>query len=310
METIVRMDDAISNIVHASLVGVFLEIAHRLHTASASIQEIDGTVLNGVPEYWTQGGYILFISYALCLLTQLFGFKNMKSITTSAVFRSTLSFLHGLDGVAALLIGTSIYYKSKIGLWMGSIMITKVFLIHLLNRLILAKKSDLGVLAECTQTTKSFLHHVSSFLFISHPAEIIITTIWRTISMTGHATLVLRGRVSPSTVSKINWILAYMRIFMVLVVFYFCFTNDEVCGAFGRSAIGHISYMMVRAGPVYKTGSMYLNEKEKEHWMSCTEEQKVIYLLTGKYLMLSIELSLLLLLSGILFTLRIAILFE
>lgn len=299
------MDDVITSIVHISFVGVFLEIAHVSHQATIGTQEIDG-VMNR--EFWIEGGYILLISYVLCLLTQLFGFKNVKSITTSPVFRSTLSFLHGLDGLAAMVIGTSIYFKSKTGLWIGSIMITKVFLIHLLNRLILAKKSDLGMFAECTQTTKSFLHHVSSFLFISHPAEIIITTIWRTISMTGHATLVLRGKVSSLTISRINWGLAYMRIFMVVLVLYFCLTNDDISGAFGKSAIGHISYMMVRAGPVYKTGSMYLDEKEKEHWISCTDDQKIVYLITGKYLILSLELALLLILSGILLTLRIAFL--
>ena len=304
------MDTAIANIVHGSFVCVFLEIAYRKAAPTAhggilgSYTDVQATDINA--DYWAEAGYIFFYSYLLCLMTQLFGFKDMKTITTSTLFRSTLSFLHGLDGFAALLIGASMYYRSRIGLWIGSIMITKVFLIHLLNRLILAKKSDLGIFAECTQTTKSYLHHVSSFFFLSHPSEIIITTLWRTISMTGHATLVLRGKVSPSNISKINWILAYMRILMVIAVLYFCFVNDEIASAFGRSAVGHISYMMVRAGPVYQTGSMYLNEKEKEHWASCSDGQKMYHLITGKYFMLSVELMLLLFTSLVFFSLKIA----
>jgi hypothetical protein len=173
------MDEIITNIVHISLAGVCCEVLYRISSAA-----IVTTKENGDP-YWFEGGFIFLISYVLCIITQLSGFKDITYISKSESFRSLLSILHGLDGFAALLIGVSLYYKSKIGLWLSLIMITKIFLIHLLNRLILAKKSDLGILAECTQTTKSYLHHVSSFLFISHPTEIIITTLWRTISMTG-----------------------------------------------------------------------------------------------------------------------------
>jgi hypothetical protein len=179
------MDEVITNIVHLSLGGVFCEVIYRISSAAiVTANENNYNGENGHP-YWFEGGYIFLISYILCIITQLSGFKDITYISKSESFRSLLSILHGLDGFAALLIGMSLYYKSKIGLWLSLIMITKIFLIHLLNRLILAKKSDLGLLAECTQTTKSYLHHVSSFLFISHPTEIVITTLWRTISMTG-----------------------------------------------------------------------------------------------------------------------------
>jgi hypothetical protein len=291
------MDNAISNIVHASIACIGLEALHRKFSPAP---------INGLSLYWTRGGYIFFYSYTFCLLTQLMEFKNLKSITTSSYFRWTLSFLHGLDGLAALFIGISIYYESEIGLWISSVMITKFFLIHLLNRLILAKKSDLGILAECTQTTKSFLHHVSSFLFICHPTEIIITALWRTISMTGHATLVLRGRWKPETISTVSWFLAYMRVCMVLGILVICYLHDDVRDAFGRSAVGHVSYMMVRAGPVFKTGSIYLTDEEKLTWSECSDGQKILHLLKGTYLMLSIELALLVCASAFFMTMRVS----
>jgi hypothetical protein len=291
------MDNAISNIVHASIACIGLEALYRKFTP---------VPMNGLSLYWTRGGYIFFYSYAFCLLTQLMEFKNLKSITTSTYFRWALSFLHGLDGLAALFIGISIYYESEIGLWISSVMITKFFLIHLLNRLILAKKSDLGIFAECTQTTKSFLHHVSSFLFICHPTEIIITALWRTISMTGHATLVLRGKWKPETISTVSWFLAYMRVCMVLGILVICYVRDDVRDAFGRSAVGHVSYMMVRAGPVFKTGSIYLTDEEKLTWNECSDGQKILHLVKGTYLMLSVELALLIFTSAFFMTMRVS----
>ena len=187
-------------------------------------------------------------------------------------------------------------------------MITKIFLIHLLNRLILAKKCDQGIFAECTQTTKSFLHHVSSFLFICNPTEIVITTIWRTISMTGHSTLVLRGKWKPETISIVSWILAYMRIAMVTSVLIICYLNHDVRDAFGRSAVGHISYMMVRAGPVFKTGALYLNDEEKLLWNEFSDDQKLYHLLKGTHFMLSVELSLLVFTSLFFATVKVSLL--
>jgi hypothetical protein len=46
-------------------------------------------------------------------------------------------------------------------------------------------------------------------------------------------------------ISKINWILAYMRIFMVILILILCLYYPDIRRAFGESAIGHISYMMV-----------------------------------------------------------------
>jgi 1,4-dihydroxy-2-naphthoate octaprenyltransferase len=99
-----------------------------------------------------------------------------------------------------------------------------------------------------------------------------------------------------------------MRILMVISILITCICYPDVRIAFGESAIGHISYMMVRLGPVYKTGSMYLNKEEKIKWDNSTEKEKMYDLLTGKYLMFSIEVFLLIVTSIIFAVLRISIL--
>ena len=272
-------DDFTESIVVVCFVAVFLETAYRI----ASMDH----------DFWWQGGHAFLCSFGLCLMSQFLQIKD-SAVEKSIVFRSLLSVLHGMDGMAALLIGLSIYFRSIVGLWIGLIIISKVFLIHVLNRMILGKKTDGGILAECTQTTKSFLHHCANFLFIQEPTEIIITTIWRFVSMSGHALLVLRGKVSPSTVYRLNWIVAILRIVIVLGLFVGCLYDKTLRCAFGRSAIGHITYMMVRFGPVFRSGSMYLDAKEKEAWILHSECGKVYRIAMGQpNIFMSMELCLL-----------------
>ena len=293
---VVTRDDFTESIVVFCLVAVFLETAYRI----ASIDH----------EFWWQGGHSFLLSFGLCLMTQLMQIKD-STVEKSVLFRSLLSILHGMDGMAALLIGLSIYFRSIVGLWIGLIIITKIFLIHVLNRMILGKKTDGGILAECTQTTKSFLHHVSSFLFIQEPTEIIITTVWRFVSMSGHALLVLRGKVSSITVYRLNWMVAILRIIILLGLFVGCLYDKTLRCSFGRSAVGHITYMMVRFGPVFRSGSMYLDAKEKEAWSEVSECGKVCRLVTGQpNMFMALELCLLLATSTLFGIMRLSMLVD
>ena len=292
---VVAQDGFTENIVVVCMVAVFLETAYRI----ASMDK----------EFWWQGGHAFLFAFGLCLMTQLMQIKDISSVEKSIVFRSLLSVLHGMDGVAALLIGLSIYFRSIVGLWIGLIIITKIFLIHVLNRMILGKKTDGGILAECTQTTKSFLHHCANFLFIQEPTEIMITTMWRFVSMSGHALLVLRGKVSPITVYRLNWIVAILRIVILLGLFVGCLYDKTLRCAFGRSAIGHITYMMVRFGPVFHSGSMYLDAKEKEAWSEVSECGKVYRIVTGQpNVFMALELCLLLATSTLFGVIRLCLL--
>ena len=126
--------------------------------------------------------------------------------------------------------------------------------------------------------------------------------------MTGHSTLVLRGKWNPETISTVSWILAYMRIAMVTSLLIICYLNNDLRDALGRSAVGHISYMMVRAGPVFKTGAIYLNDEQKLVWNEFSDDQKLYHLLKGTHLMLSVELLLLTFTSLFLATVKVSLL--
>lgn len=166
-----------------------------------------------------------------------------------------------MDGVAAAIIGISMFYRSTFGLVIGMLIITKVFLLSRLNRMILGKTTDeTDIFTELSHTSKSFIHHVGSFLFIDSSEELILTTCWRAISMSGHAMLVLRRspHFTPQQIKQANWILAYIRILFVCFILYRCMTDVHVRESFGRSAVGHISYMSVRFGPVFQLGYVYV----------------------------------------------------
>ena len=54
----------------------------------------------------------------------------------SPSLRSLLSFLHAADGIVALILALAFYYKSPLLLYGGVCAITKVFLLHLLSRMV------------------------------------------------------------------------------------------------------------------------------------------------------------------------------
>ncbi len=231
--------------------------------------------------------------YVLCL-SEFFGLKDY-SIVKSPVFKTTLTVMNGLDGFSAAIIGVGMYYKSLPMLLLGLILITKFGLLHLLNRMILAhKKGEVsGVADGLMQTSKSFLHHVASFLFLSQPHEIILTAAWRTISMSGHALLVFRGRVPADTLQQVSHGLAYLRQSFLIFLLSVLACSPSIRQEFAVSAVGHIAYMMVRVGPVFSQGGAHLTASEKEEWGVITDGEKIGELMRGKHITLGVELLLL-----------------
>ena len=299
------MDYTIKLIVYFCVAAVFLESLYRVWFHYVSIRS-SGNSNSSFDAYWNNGGKILLINYILCLFTQYLGIK-----VDGENFRSLLTFLHGLDGFAALLIGFSIYYRSSLLLWISLLIITKFGLIHVMNRLILGKnENDGNFISKYIQTTKSYFHHVSSFFFIQDPIEIIITSLWRFISMSGHAMLVMRGRIDKNNLRFINLFLSYLRIFIALLIMIVCIFQKDIRMQFGRSAFGHITYMMIRFGPIWQTGGIYLIDIEKEKWLITNETDKIYHIIRCKYFLLSVELLLLLGFSLYLLYLRIIILFS
>ena len=243
------MDRLIQFFVELSCVLIFIECCTRLNVFGYQFRSES-------PQYWEVGGEVFFIAYLLCLAGGLVNGLTNESLKSKEV-KSALSYLHGLDGFAAALIGISLYYRSLAGLIIGIVIITKVFLISLMNRMILGSTSaDTNIFGELAQTTKSFLHHVASFLFLVKEKEILMTACWRAISMSGHASLVLRNSTffSKEQVNDLNWKIAHIRNLYVCYVLFSCMTNLEIRESFGRSAVGHISYMVIRLGPVFQLG--------------------------------------------------------
>ena len=59
------------------------------------------------------------------------------------------------------------------------------------------------------------------------------------------------------------------------------------------SAAGHVSYMIVRLGPVLRIGSMYFNNKaDKELWARNTDMERFRILISGKHPWFALELGL------------------
>ena len=60
------------------------------------------------------------------------------------------------------------------------------------------------------------------------------------------------------------------------------------------SAAGHVSYMIVRLGPVFRIGSMYFeNKADKERWAKNTDMERFRILISGKHPWFALELGLL-----------------
>ncbi|RYY89133.1 hypothetical protein EON63_01245, partial [archaeon] len=314
------IDKFVQIFVYLSLSCTVLEaLAHSLLTES---------------DYWYYAGYVFLLSYILCIATELGGIKDL-ALVRSDWFRQLMSVCHALDGVAATVVGLGMYYRSPLLLLTGTIVLTKFCLLHIMNRMILAHKKPNNIFESMYYTTKSFLHHLSSFLFLSQHEEIIFTTIWRTLSMTAHASLVLRGKMLDEHLATLTVILGYIRIvFMCMLLFILVLVELpsyllnplsilpialqnyvlELHNQFSGSAMGHISYLVIRLGPVYKTGGVYLTSEQKKHYSSLADHQRLGALIHGigfewrgggrGYITLALELSLLVTLSALLLWMR------
>jgi hypothetical protein len=305
------MKESVKDVVQLASGLVFLEGILRI------CLQLHGKSLPG----WGTNTLILLGSYLLCLLLQLCEMKE-NSFVKSPLFKNILTFCHAADGLCALLLGVGIYYQNIYLFGFGTVIMVKFGLLYVFNRMILAKTASLDDgMAIALQTTKSFLHHTASFLFLTqNPFEIIIVTLWRTISMTGHALLVLRNKVPSATISYWQWTLSYLRILILVgILFLLCMPSinnnieynnywnvHALRNAMGHSAFGHIAYMAIRWMPLLQQGAVYV-EHEKEEWVGLGDNLTArfhLLFIEGKYIPLTIELTLMVLLICIFFFLR------
>ena len=179
---------------------------------------------------------ILFVSsYALCVGAILLNLKDYPFFQSPRV-RDTITFLHALDGFNAVLIGIGLYFNSVFFTSIGLICMTKLFLLYLLSRMVTGVKTH-SIMSVVLQTTKTYIHHTGSFFFIPSDAYdvIIITSIWRFISMNGHAILTMRKKLSNETYNRWMWIIAHMRNAIVVIVLALCLAYPTIRHGFGTS---------------------------------------------------------------------------
>ena len=212
------------------------------------------------------------ISYILCMLTIWLGIKKWN-ISKHKILRDFLTVLYGLDGIAALLLGYSIYIKNNWLILISILISTKIFLLHFLSRMVTGLHAYTNN-AIALQTTKTYLHHLGSFFFLSstslpsslslmsfsstsslYPTStattssttfyvILITTLWRFISLSGHAQLAITHLLSPSLNYKLSWLLVHGRNISIIITFILIIMYDDIRRGFALSAVSHVQFMI------------------------------------------------------------------
>ncbi len=211
---------------HLAWAVVSVETLWRLNKCSS---------LSSLTFHEFQPGVLLFTSYILCIGVIYLDIKRYAFFQSTTI-RNTIKFLHAADGVTALAMGMSVYHQSNLWMFISILAITKGFLLHLLSRMVTGvqtyHKSEVAL-----QTTKTFLHHTGSFLFISHPKVAVVTAIWRFTSMNGHAILTLKGWLSERSFSQGMWMFTHARNAVMLGVLLLCAWDGEVRRGFGEYII-------------------------------------------------------------------------
>lgn len=105
------------------------------------------------------------------------------------------------------------------------------------------------------------------------------------------------------------WIITHSRNVVVVFVLLSILLSSDIRRGFAISASGHVAYLLVRAGPVFRLGSLYLDEEFKKKWQEeYTDYQRAQYLLSGKNFYFALEIGTMLLTIVVLVFLRLQLL--
>lgn len=187
-----------------------------------------------INEYDAYLSGMFLCAYCFCVCTILLNLKDVPFFQ-SITMRNIIKFLHAMDGINALLIGIGMYYRNLLVVALGLLCMTKLFLLCLLSRMVTGIKTH-STSAVVLQTTKTFLHHIGSFMFIATADRnvALITALWRFVSMNGHAAMTLRTHVTPHSYDKIMWIICHMRNAAVVVLMLLCVYSPYIRRGFGE----------------------------------------------------------------------------
>lgn len=210
---------------HVAWVAVFCECVWRTHKCHRIL-------LSSLSTFSFQAGSVYFGAYLLCISAIFLELKRF-SLFKKSIVTKFLSFLHAIDGITALMLSMAYYYKNQTLQILGVLTITKFFLLHLLSRMVTGQAAFSS--AEISlQTTKTFLHHTGSFLFLGDDSTALITGLWRFISMNGHAAMTLRDKISEKSYNKVMWVITHARNTILVMVIMACFVFPDIRRGFGK----------------------------------------------------------------------------
>jgi hypothetical protein len=272
------------NVIYFGIVTLGVELAWRINSCTS-------TVLNSSFDQ----SEIFLIFFIICIVVSTLHLDKY-SFFKNQNFKKLITFLHAIDEFTILLIGYSIYKERNDILFVSLLLSTKLCCLTLIKRTVTGVDSK-TMFDSMLQTAKIFLHHHGSFLFLnkSIKSTLILTVIWRFVSMSSHSLIAFKSQSFEKSEMYIylHWILAYSRKCILLIVLLCCFVNNEIQRGFGISALGHISYLVVRIGPVFNLGSIYIHHhNDKILWKELSFKAKLKTLLSLKYPWFLVELSL------------------
>lgn len=214
-----------------------MEEATYLASCLVSIESVYRMLnLSSMSDYEAKLSAIFISSYILSIGMVFLDVKSSQFYSKNESFiRSVIKVLHGSDSFCALLLGVGLWFHSLTLISTSCLLLTKFFLLHLLSRAVTGVKTT-DKLSMCIETTKAYLHHMGNFLFIG-PEDytmILITTIWRFLSLTGHLAMYLSEN---SVISKnfFFWQLSYCRNAAILIMLFLCQYSNNIRSGFGEN---------------------------------------------------------------------------
>lgn len=109
--------------------------------------------------------------------------------------------------------------------------------------------------------------------------------------MSGHAAQGLQRKhhISAEQLYEFNWVLSHLRNVIIVYIVWRCYNDASVRMGFARSAVGHVGYMLVRAGPVFRLGSVYVGDKTV--WKKYSDIERIQIMMSGRYPFITIEVG-------------------
>jgi len=302
--------------VYLALAAIVAEFTLRLH-------ESDGTLAHGFLKDasfadFKNHVYVLFFVFSVC--STVFYVRGLQSPRLPLWLAPYIPYLYMFDSVAAVGLGISLHYEHRVGTVVSMVVLTNFFMLHILHSIFSAKKAH-HLHDELLATIKAYIHHAANFFFIdlAHKEVLAVATVWRAISMTGHTAQALKvpplrcprhdprfinhphaqvtGAITEQQLYRFNWALTHVRNVVVAGILLLCLASRHVREGFGLSAVGHVGYILVRAGPVFRLGSVYVGDRPR--WQGLTDRQRLGELLQGRHPFLAAEVGSLLFLAAL-----------